>query len=101
MIISAPVQTALWRPRGAGAPITEVEDQVSVRRSYRAPDELPEAGLPPQTITSFPVHRMECPVRGAGGSSRPPADHTSSSSQNPGSVRVLRASAAAPGSATV
>jgi hypothetical protein len=67
MIISLPVQTAVWEYRGAGAPAVLMATQLSVPGAYRPP--LPKPGntpIPPQTIISLPVHTAEWPLRPEG-----------------------------------
>ena len=56
MIISLPLQTAVWRNRAAGALLMLVGVQVSVTGLYFPPVLVVPAPAPPQTIISLPVH---------------------------------------------
>jgi hypothetical protein len=59
MIISRPVQTALWESRANGAPLaTPVAIQLFVLGLYLPPVfvGLKDSSTPPQTIISSPVH---------------------------------------------
>jgi hypothetical protein len=59
MIITLPVQMAVWLVRGVGAPIKLVAVQLSVKGLYLPPElsnaQQLEELLPPHTIISFPV----------------------------------------------
>src|SRR4029079_8013533 len=60
-IISLPVHTAVWAPRGVGALFVLVAIQLSVLGSYlppvfKTPPLLPLCTAPPQTIISLRVH---------------------------------------------
>jgi hypothetical protein len=55
-IISLPVETAVWNPRAAGAPVVLMAVQLSVLGLYLLPVfKKPLPPSPPQTIISLPV----------------------------------------------
>jgi hypothetical protein len=61
MIISVPVQIAVWESRALGAPVVVVGTHASVAGLYRPPVlTVPVLVLPPQTIISIPVQTAVC-----------------------------------------
>jgi hypothetical protein len=67
MIISAPVHTAPCSVRDTGEPTVEIEVQLSVSGSYRAPEAMVlQIYSPPQIIISFPVQTAVWSHRGGG-----------------------------------
>src|SRR5437667_12748554 len=79
MIISLPVQTAVWLDRAEGALVVLVAVQLSVLGLYLPPVfKRPLLLSPPQTIISLPVHTAVCQRRPAGALVRLVGVHVSS-----------------------
>jgi hypothetical protein len=66
MIISMPVQTAVWETRADGALLLPVGVQLFTLGSYLPPVFKPPELNPPQTIISMPVHTAVCEDRALG-----------------------------------
>src|SRR5688500_4663044 len=78
MIISLPVQTAVWYARAEGAFHMDMDVQTFAAGLNRLPSRATDAPLrPPHMSTSLPVHTSEALVRAAGGGPWLPLSHES------------------------